>query len=139
MNRTKTEMLDELRETKQFNLRMEIALADLRRRNADLANALNEVDPSAFDRITPEKSTYTRFNRISKLVDAAVRFHAEVNSEDPGRKTWIDGYQYESESFLSAVEDVNNYYRDHFDSKKQLTPEHIAKMQAGREKWAENA
>lgn len=127
MSRTKAELIEELREVKFQSLRMETALLDLRKRNGDLANALNEIDPEAMSRITPERSTFTRFNRISKLVDAVHRLHTAgytCQSDD----------KYAVEVFDGAVRDLDNYYKDHFAGKKQLSPEHLAAMKAGREK-----
>lgn len=123
---TKDELQDKINAMSHDMLRMEIALVDQRKRSADLYNALSVDCPEAAARLTPEATRGSQFNRIWNLVNACY-------NADP---YWEQSQHLED--VIDATQDLKNYYSDHFENRRVLSDEHLAKLAEGRER-ARNA
>lgn len=121
---SKLELTEKLTEFQHLVLRMDTVLADLRYRNADLRNKMEEMDPEVAEELSPGSIPDRRFNKIWRLTQLCIKLS----------KSTTDSYLDIVGEIITQAEDIQNYYATYYASeeKKQLTPEHIAAMQAGR-------
>lgn len=119
--KTRAELVEEIQETQQFNLRMQVAIADLRMRNGELTNLVADKLPDDFKQLTPTVVPDSRYNRIYRLVNTAIKW---ANTSSPALLA----------DLRTEADKVQNFLAEHYESRRTLSEEHIQKMQAGRKK-----
>lgn len=125
---TKEQLQDKINAMSHDMIRMETALVEQRRRSADLFNALSVDCPEAAARLTPESTRGSQFNRLWNMINAVIK--------DATSDIFQDG---PSQDVIDSVQSVLDYYSDHFESRRTLTDEHLAKLAAGRKRGKQNA
>lgn len=120
---TKEQLQEKINAMSHDMLRMEVALADYRKRAADLFNALQEDCPEAAARLTPQSTPRgSQFTRIWNLINATEQWY--IRKDEMG--------------LLDCFESVRNFYSDHFENRRVLSDEHLAALAEGRKRSKKN-
>lgn len=115
--KTKKDVMDENRLLLQHIARAEAAYDGLRKRNGQLLGVIEIHCPKAHEQLTDFSTRFNPISKVNHLIDAAIR------------KDWDTC----SEIVDTLVHDFSIDFDLDSRRNRRLSPEHIAKMKAGRE------